>query len=459
MVMDEVISQLIEECPVAVMARLGLEHALNEDWVNAIFEQNRERQYTRELLFSTVVDLMSVVAMGVRPSLNAAVQKYGKKLPVSLVSLYGKVNHTETNVIRALVQGSSERLAAVRGELDTKKARMLEGYRIRIVDGNHLSASEKRLSELRGFRGAALPGHSLVVFDPDIDMAIDMVPCEDAHTQERALLGDVLGKARAGELYMGDRNICTRAGMILVSDRAAAFLFREHGVTNPVPAGKRVEIGRIETGVVYEQPVDVPKADGTYLRVRRIVLELDAPTTDGETIIVLLTNLPTSIAALDIARLYRGRWSIEGMFGRLEAALNNEIPALGHPPAALLAFGCSIIAFNVLALIEAAIAATQDLKSAGVQLSTYYVADDVKYGYSAVKVMLPALTSVWSTLGTESPAAFAENLRQIAAHVRVQTLRKHPRGPKKQKKKGYAPKGAVQKHVSTARVLRDGGIK
>jgi hypothetical protein len=46
------------------------------------------------------------------------------------------------------------------------KAPAVSGYRLRIVDGNHLPASEKRLKPLRSFRGAALPGHTMVVYDP-----------------------------------------------------------------------------------------------------------------------------------------------------------------------------------------------------------------------------------------------------------------------------------------------------
>ena len=42
------------------------------------------------------------------------------------------------------------------------------GYRVRIFDGNHLPASDKRLNALRGFRSAALPGQFLVVFDDPV---------------------------------------------------------------------------------------------------------------------------------------------------------------------------------------------------------------------------------------------------------------------------------------------------
>jgi hypothetical protein len=36
-----------------------------------VFEAERQRQYSRELLFSTVVELMTLVSLGLRPSLQA----------------------------------------------------------------------------------------------------------------------------------------------------------------------------------------------------------------------------------------------------------------------------------------------------------------------------------------------------------------------------------------------------
>ena len=57
MILDAVLQRFVEQCPVAVMARLTLQRAFSADWIDEVFEQHRERQYTRELLFSTVVDL------------------------------------------------------------------------------------------------------------------------------------------------------------------------------------------------------------------------------------------------------------------------------------------------------------------------------------------------------------------------------------------------------------------
>ncbi len=44
------------------------------------------------------------------------------------------------------------------------------------------------MKELRTYGGGALPGQALVVYDPDLDLVLNVVPCENGHTQERTLL-------------------------------------------------------------------------------------------------------------------------------------------------------------------------------------------------------------------------------------------------------------------------------
>jgi IS4 transposase len=94
------------------MARVALEHALPREWIDTVFEEHRQRQYSRELLFSTVIELVTLVSLGLRPSLHAAARTM-ETLPVSLTALYDKVNRTEPAILRALVRGSAERLMPV----------------------------------------------------------------------------------------------------------------------------------------------------------------------------------------------------------------------------------------------------------------------------------------------------------------------------------------------------------
>jgi hypothetical protein len=71
-VLDEIFERFVQQSPVTVMARAALEHALAPQVIDALFEQTAERQYTRTLLVSSVVDLMAAVVTKVQPAVNAA---------------------------------------------------------------------------------------------------------------------------------------------------------------------------------------------------------------------------------------------------------------------------------------------------------------------------------------------------------------------------------------------------
>src|SRR4051794_31630133 len=282
-----VLERFEQRAPASVMARIALEHALPSEWINAVFEEHRQRQYSRELLFSTVIELVTLVSLGLRPSLHAAARSL-ETLPVSIGALYDKVNRTEPAVLRALVRGSAERLAPVTAGWDGSAS--LPGWQLRVLDGNHLPASEKRLAPLRGHRGAALPGHTLVVYDPDGGLVTDILPCEDAHQSERAAVAGLLDSARPGQLWIADRQFCTRTVLLGWQAAQAGFLVREHGRHPTLAAeGPWRACGRTETGAVREQRIELSGAAASW---RRIELTLDTPTEAGERVIRLWSNLP-----------------------------------------------------------------------------------------------------------------------------------------------------------------------
>ena len=456
---NEVLERFAQHSPMTVMARLGLQRALEARWIDELFEKERRSQYTRELLFSTTVELMSLVALGLRPSVHAAAKSM-KELPVTVQALYGKLNHSEPEVVRKLVSGSAERLTPVVQELIKKKAATVPGYRLRIVDGNHLPASEKRLKPLRGFRGAALPGHSLVVYDPDLQLAVDVLPCEDAHTQERVLMRTIVQTAEKGDLWIGDRNFSTGGILCGFIEREANFLIREHGRNpNPRELSRARRIGRIRTGTVYEQLVSLEDEHGVCHTLRRIELRLNEPTENGEQVIRLLTNVPASrMKATKLAQLYRRRWRIENLFQRLESVLHSEVRTLGHPRAALLAFGVALLAYNVLALLQTAVSTrhARTLDEAQMELSSYYIAMEIKANYAG---MLIAVTArAWQRYESLSAKELAKLLLVLATKVNPRQFRSYPRKQKAVKKKGYVSKRTASSHVATARVLAAGRI-
>ena len=460
MLSNEVLQRFAEHSPVTVMARIGLGRALDAKWVDELFEQQRGSQYTRELLFSTTVEVMSLVALGLRPSIHAAAKKMAD-LPVSLQALYDKIKGTEPQVIRGLVSGSAERLAPVVEEVTKKQTPTVKGYRTRIVDGNHLPASEKRLKPLREFRGAALPGQSLVVYDPDRQLVVDVLPSEDAHTQERVLMKEILETATVGDLWIADRNFCTGPILCGLLQRGANFLIREHGVNpNPQELSTLRKIGRIETGIVYEQEVSIEDEHGELHKLRRIELHLNECTEDGDRVIRLLSNVPKSkLNAQQLARTYRRRWRIENMFQRLESVLHSEVRTLGFPRAALLAFGVAVAAYNVLSLIQTAVRAkhARTLADAEVELSSFYIATEIRETYAGMIIAVPG--GELERYESVSVKELAKILLGLAARTDPMRLRSHPRKPKVPKKTGYVAKRAAQQHVATSRVIAAGRIK
>jgi IS4 transposase len=457
MVMDAVVERCAKQGPVTVMARLALQRALDAAWIDAMFERECGEQYTRELLFSTVVDVMAVVAVGLRPSVHAAAQACAD-LPVSIQALYDKIRHTEPNLVQALVAGSAERLGGMLVPMMQDKAPMVPGYRVRIVDGNHLPASEKRLKPLRDFRGAALPGQSLVVYDPDLELVVDIAPCEDGHAQERTIMESLLTRAQPGELWLADRNFSTRAILCGWQARGCSFVVREHGRTpSPEALDAMRYCARVDTGAVYEQTVAIEDQAGQPWQLRRVEIRLDTPTEDGDMVIRLLTNVPAScLAAQEVAQLYRRRWQIEALFGRLESVLHSEVKPLGHPRAALLAFGVAVLAYNVMSVLQSAIWKAHDLQGSELELSPFYIAVEIRAGYHGMLMAVPP--EAWNVYDAMSASQLATLLLQIARDVKPKTLRKHPRGPKAPKNKGYVDGATARRHVSTARVLKDGVV-
>lgn len=435
------------------MARVALEQALPAAWVDEVFEANRQRQYPRELMFSTIVELMTLVTLGLRPSVHAAARKM-PNLPVSMAALYDKLKRTEPAVLRGLVRGSAQRLVPVAAQFEGQAS--LPGWQLRIVDGNHLPGSEKRLQPLRGHRGAALPGHSLVVYDPDMGLVCDVVACEDAHESERVGVQPLVEGAQPGQLWVADRHFCTHAIVQGFSQAGASFIVREHA-RHPrlVEKGGWGEHSRIDTGRLREQAIHVQAvhdAQAAPPAWRRIEIELDTPTEAGETVIRLWSNLPATVDAATIAALYRKRWRIEGMFQRLESVLHSEIKSLGHPRAALLGFTVAVLAYNVLSLLQRAVEQVHRQEHPQLEVSTYHLAEHVKSGYEGMLIAVPA--EHWPSAASQTAQSVAETLLRLARRILPRQVATSKRAPKIDKPKGYVDASIARSHVSTARVIK-----
>jgi Transposase DDE domain len=449
MLLEPIFERFARKSPFAVMSRALLEHALCPHDLDDLFERQANQQYTRELLFSSVVDLMSLVVTCTYSSVRAAYVDQAVDISVSLTSVYNKLTNMEDAVSAELVRHTAARLQPVLQQLGGQLPEPVPGYRMRVLDGNDLAATEHRLPETRGDSAAPLPGQSLVVFEPAWQMATDIILCQDGHAQERSLLDAVLELIRAGDLWLADRNFCVKHFLLAIAQRLGFFIIREHKQLNYCAAGKLHLRGRVETGQVFEQIIYLEDEDGTRRRMRRVVLVLDQPTRDGDRELALITNLPQKVSARRVAEAYRKRWTIETGFADLTTTLCCEIDTLCYPRAALFAFCVAVAAYNLQSAIKGVLRAVHGQEKIENDFSRYFMAGEIARVYEGMMIALPA--EEWPNFRDMPAAEFAEFLRGLAAKVNLKRYPKSHRGPKKPKPKRHYNK--KHPHVSTARLL------
>jgi hypothetical protein len=320
----EVLERFTQNRPVAVMVRVLLESFLNADKIDRWFDTVRHVQYTKEILFSSIVGLMLHVVCNIRPSVHSAYRH--SDIQASVVALYGKLQHLEPTTSQGLVRYIAGEAESLIPHLGGTNPPLLPGYRVKFLDGNCIEATEHRLEVLRGTQAGALPGKALVVFDPHLGIAVDVFPCEDGHAQERSLLSAVANTIQPQDVYIADRNFCVLEFLFKIHQKSAFFVIRQHGSTPYKPLTSLKFVGKSATGDVFEQRVEITAPKGQTLQIRRVVVALNTPTRKGDQHLILLTNLPEdTVEALTVATLYRARWGIETAFQKLESHLNSEI--------------------------------------------------------------------------------------------------------------------------------------
>lgn len=192
MVLDTVFAPFIKERPICVMARGVFERLLDADRSDTLFAHTATHQYTRELLFSSVVQCMSEVVLGVQPSGHAASQAHTGEMGVSTTALYTKRDRVETGVAAALGRDAARRATPVVHAWRACPPRWVPGSTSTVLDGNHVASTEQRLQAWRGTWAAPLPGHALVIVDQQRRGITDVVVTEDGHAQERRGIAQVL---------------------------------------------------------------------------------------------------------------------------------------------------------------------------------------------------------------------------------------------------------------------------
>jgi hypothetical protein len=449
MLLSHVFDRFIEKTPFAVMARSLLERTLAPEALDALFEENAQTQYTRELTFSSVVDLMGQVVISAFPSVRAAYLNKSSGISVSLTSLYNKLKGIEAEVAAELVRHSARRLQPLLHAIGGVLPEPVPGYEMHVLDGNNIAATEHRLAETRGNSAAPLPGKSLCVFKPAYQLVTNIVLCEDGHAQERSLVDPILEQIKKDSLWVADRNFCFQRFLLGIAKKLAFFVIRQHAGLNYKVASKLRKRGRSESGEILEQVIVIEEEDGAKYHVRRIVVKLDKPTEDGDWELTILSNLPDTVSATVVSEAYRKRWTIEGGFLDLTTTLDCEINTLCYPRAALFVFCVAVMAYNLQSAIKGVMRSQHGAEKVENDLSRYFMSDEIGQVYRGMMVALPP--EEWAIFRHMSLKKYVAFLKRLARNVDFECYPKARRGPKKAKPKRHYD--LDHPHVSVAKLL------
>jgi hypothetical protein len=331
MMLGEVFQRFVQHRPISVMVRGTLERVLGAEQLNQFYERTANNQYTRELLFSTVYELMSDVVFRHQPSVRAAYQARAPDIDTSLTSLYHQFNGLETHTSSEWVRYSATPFTPLIEQVGGEREPWLSGHRVKLIDGNCIEATQRRLEALRQVQAAALPGQALVVYEPACGLVTDVVPCEDGHAQERAWFNVRLKTVQAGEGWIADRNFCTRAFLADLDQQGAFCVIRENpGLAFEMLTPLGVE-RRLETARIAEQRLRFVDGRGHVHQCRRLCLKLKEATRDGEKLLDILTNVSRRTASTEcVSELYRKRWRLETAFTPIAASFHSEMNTLGY---------------------------------------------------------------------------------------------------------------------------------
>jgi hypothetical protein len=441
------------------MSRSLLERALPPEALDALFEETADAQYTRELTFSSVVDLMGQVVTSAFPSVRAAYVDKSFGISVSLTSLYNKLQGIEPVVSARLVNHTAEQLQPLIEQVGGTLPEPIPGYPMHVLDGNCIAATEHRLPETRANSAAPLPGKSLCVFRPALQLVTHIVPCEDGHAQERSLVDPVLALVEKGSLWVADRNFCFQRFLLGIAKQLGFFVIREHAGLNYKATNKLRRQGSSESGEIFEQTIVIEEEeeDGTKTKhlLRRIVVKLKKATEDGDWELAILTNLPKKVSAVEVSEAYRKRWTIEGGFLDLTTTLDCEINTLCYPKAALFVFCVAVMAYNLQSAIKGVMRSEHGTEKVENDLSRYFVAGEIGQVYRGMMVALPP--EEWAVFRNMSFEDYVAFLKRLARSVDFERYPKTHRGPKKeQPKRQYDPE---HPHVSVAKLLLARNLK
>ena len=441
-------------------ASLRLLHfALDEAFLNTIFEQHRGRSYKKIIAFPTFVHLIADTLLERSPSAHQTFRKAQDDgtLEASIVAAYGKLKRIPVPLSQAFFAQASQRLDTVALPDVHSLPHSLNEFRILAFDGKKIKHLAKRIQAFRGLNGTILGGKLLAIQDLGSGRAVAFEATVEGDAADNPLVPGAVDQVRAGpdsrpRVWIGDRAFCDYITPRLLSEGTDHFVIRYHTkCTFVADTTKPAQMGIDANGLKYREEWGWlgPEKEKRRMLVRQITL-----TRPGEDKLVVVTSLLDGgkYPASDVLSLYHRRWGIEAMFLDVTQTFDLRHLISSSPQATVFQAGFCFLLYNITCVVRGYVAADAKVKPSEVSgklLFEEMVQDLIAWS----RLMDEQLTmAVLAETPLASAWAMQKYLKQVLSGVWEERLRKSK--PQRRSAKS-APRAYLKGGYSSAsKILR-----
>ncbi len=436
-----------------------LNYALEDAFLDGVFQRHRGRCFERDLRFPVFVNLMADALLGQRGSAHQTFlhAQREERLTTSVQAVYDRLATLPCAVSVALLTEATVRLNGISVcKLEALPASLAD-YRALAIDGKKIKYLAKKLKPLRGLKGNVLGAKLVVAQDMASGQATAVEAAVDGETGDNPLVPGVLAQVRAlpdprPRLWVADRAYCDYKGLQRLSETGDAFVIRHAKCKFELDPAVPARTGSDDLKRPFRDECGWLGPSNRHrlrIRVRRITVERP-----GDEPLVLVTSLLDAVSypAQDLLVLYRRRWGIETMFQRVVQTFDLRHLVGATPEATVFQAAFCLLLYNITLMICDYVA--EGAQRPVEQLSLQLMHDDIVAELTAwMKVIGPDETP--AVLQARTFAARADlrgYLRRNLANIWTDRLTKQKtvKRPPKKPPRAYLRGG----HSSVDRILR-----
>ena len=435
--MDGFTMEVLRRLPLAQSVLSIFGYVLNEAFLDAMFQEHRQRCYEGVLTFPMVVylvrDALLIHQGRGLPSFQRAAAN--EQLPVLIGSVYPKLARMEVNVSKALLRESSLKMIGLFDHPHSPLPPSLGGFEVIAFDGKSLKRVRRQLKELRPLRGKLVGGKLLVAQQVRTGMALAMSACEDADRNDVPLVPELVEQIRQAfkqgpKLWMGDRQFCDLNLFGLLTEHDEHFLIRMNRALGFTPdPGRAAQQGLDSRGRCYV--AQWGWVGGVKDKRRRYVRKITLSRPEAKDELILLTDLldETLYPAQDLLETYLLRWGIEQMFQKVSEVFSLR-QLIGCTPRANIFQGafCFVI-YNAIQVMRSYVAQAGNVTTE--EVSTAKLFDDVQEELIAQNKLGSPEKVVEAMQDVKTQAQMRQLLKGLLADRWEPRWKKTPSNPRK----------------------------